>query len=682
MKVPLSWIKEYLEIRESIHSVSDALTLAGLEVEEIENETTDPILTIGLTPNLGHCMSILGIARELSAIFQRPLKRKKITLVEAADRSPLSIDIQAPQDCLHYATRLVKGVKMGPSPAWLKEKLTACGLRSINVVVDIGNLVMLECGQPLHLFDYAKLPSPQIVVRKSDGKGSMVTLDKIERTMPEGALLICSGHTPVAFAGVMGDLDTGVNEQTCDVLIEAAHFTPQAVRKTSKLLQLRSDSSLRFERGIDPLGLLSALDLCAHLLAEVAGGKIAKGVIEKITHPFAAHQLSFNTQRANQLLGTHLTVREMVLLLERLEIKLLHENGPLLHVQVPSYRNDLKAEIDLVEEVGRLYGYNHIPRKIPRHVSSPITHAPLFLFEERIRTTLASLGLQEWLTCDLISPAQAKLEHEKTLGESAHIHVLHPASIDQSVLRTTLLPGLLQAVKFNLDHQNLSLAAFEVGHVHFKHNEELRSKPVAALILSGKTTPYHYETKSVETDFFALKGYVENLLLSLGIAHPEFVVSHFENFQPGRQALIKINGQAVGALGEVHPGHLRDVGIDQRVYFASCSLDDLMALQKTDLQMKPFSPYPGSERDWTVSLKANVPIGTVLDLIQTIRPASLQDAFLLDLYTSEKLGKDRKNVTFRFFYQESKKTIEYAEVEKAHQQLISALEEKLKDHVG
>ena len=667
MKVSFSWLKEYLELDLSPEMVADAMTLAGLEVEGIEGD----IFEVGLTPNLGHCMSVVGIARELAAILQIPLKRKEIAFEENGDENGVSVEIEAKEGCEQYLCRLVKEVKVGPSPSWLQKKLESAGLRSVSNVVDVGNLVMLECGQPLHLFDFDKMES-KIVVKSADD-GTMVTLDEVERMIPKGTLVVTDGKRPVAFAGVMGELESAVSNRTQNVLIEAALFTPQAVRKTSKMLNLRTDSSLRFERGIDPLGIQAALDMAAALLGEIAEGTICKGTAQCVVKEYAPRMVRMRPENANRLLGIDLSAGEMYGLLERLEMKVIKEK-----VQIPSYRNDLFAEIDLIEEVGRMYGFNNIPRGVPRHASSMITHSPLFLFEQAMRTKLIGLGLQECLTCDLISPKLSALTAEKRVES---ISVLHPASVDQSILRSSLLPGLLEVLKFNLDRQNFSVAAFEVGHIHFKEGDDFMGEPVAGIAMTGKSAPYHFETKPKDVDFFDLKGAVENVLSSIGLEDAHFAPSHLQNFHPGRQARVSVRDVNVGVLGEVHIEHLRALGIGQRVYYAEVSLHDLMDLIPSYHRAESVSLFPGSERDWTITLEEKTPIGPILNAIGEYPSPLLEKVFLLDLYKSEKIGKDRKNATFRFQYRDRAKTVEYDEVEKEHKRLTQHIAEKLSNGV-
>jgi phenylalanyl-tRNA synthetase beta chain len=676
MKVSLSWIKEYLRLERSVEEISDALTLAGLEVDGVVETPEDVIFDVALTPNLGHCMSIVGIARELAAIFQLPLKRKKIafTPTEEKNQEQVQVAIEAPNACYRYSCRLVKKVKVGPSPQWLEKKLTSCGLRSVNNVVDISNLVLLELGQPLHFFDYDRIEGNTLYIKEATAAAAMTTLDEQERAIPDGALLILDREKPLAFAGVMGELSSSVSEKTQNVLIEAAHFSPEAVRKTSKLLQLRTESSLRFERGIDPAGVAAALDFASQLLAEVAGGKICKEVSLAVAKEYVSHPLILNGKRANALLGLNLSLSEISSLLARLEIQTLSASDEELKVDIPSYRNDLKGEIDLIEEIGRMYGFNHIPRHLPRHASSTRSHSPQFLFEKETAFHLLGLGLQECITCDLISPELAKLTSEKALDEKHLIHVMHPASIDQSVLRPSLLPGLLQVVKHNIDRQTKSCALFEVGNIHFKEEEKFYSEPAASLLLTGKQSPYHFEDKPAEVDFFDLKGAVENFLAALGIDGALFEPSHLQNFHPGRQARVLVAGTHVGTLGEVLPEHLRKLGIEQRVYYAELDLPDLMHLIRRDEKIQPLPLFPGSQRDWTITLAKKVPIGDLMKELHRLSSPLLEGVHLLDLYKSSKIGEDRKNATLRFQYRDKNKTIEFEEVEKEHKKLTEHLE--------
>lgn len=676
MKVSLNWLKEYLDLDQSPEEIAEAMTLSGLESEGIEEIDGDVIFEIGLTPNLGHCMSIIGIARELSAILQIPMRKKEISFSELEGSHEKTIEIADGEQCPMYCYRVIEGLKLVDSPKWLVKRLEAAGIRSVNCVVDIGNYVMLETGQPLHLFDRDRLQANELVIRVSDGDGKMQTLDEVARSIPDGVLLVCDGKKPVAIAGVMGELSTAVTDTTKNVLIEAAVFSPNAVRKSSKLVGVRSDSSQRFERGIDPEGTKWAIDMAAAYLADLCDGKVVGDIQEAVAKAHRPHVIEFEPKRANRILGLELSISEMCVLLERLEIQILQRREEMVRVAVPSYRNDLRVEIDLVEEIGRMYGFNNIPRTLPRHVSSMISHAPIFVIEQEMRSICVGLGLQECLTCDLISPQLAKLTGEKALSEESQIHVLYPASIDQSVLRTSLLPGLLQTVKFNHDRQCMDIQAFEVGHIHFKDEEQYYCQPTLGIILSGAESPYHFEKKPKETDFFTLKGTIENVLSKGQIKGASFEVSHLQNFHPNRQARIIFDEICLGALGEVHPAHLRELGIDKRVYYAEINLQDWMALVKPHGRMQAFSPFPKSERDWTITLAEKTAIGTVLAEIKKQNLPILENIFLLDLYKSEKIGKDRKNATFRFQYRDINRTIASEEIEKHHGELIEHIAKK------
>lgn len=642
---------------------------------------SDVILDLSLTPNLGHCMSIYGIARELSAHLNLPLQKPTFVLREDGEpiEKQIRVDLIDKRQCPRYACRMVKGVQVGASPNWLKRKIEACGLRSINNVVDVGNFVMLAWGQPLHLFDYAKIEGKRIIITAETSYSELKTLDGIVHPIPPESLLICDGEKPLAFAGIMGSESSAVSPETRDVLIEAAYFTPQSIRKTSRLLGLKSDSSQRFEKGIDVEGITEALDYAAFLLQKAAGGEIAKDKIVNQAHVFEKKKIVCRPHRVNQLIGTELSTGEITSLLKKLGIEILEESAHQIWTAVPTFRNDLNEEIDLIEEVARVFGYNNIPKSTPYHISSTLAHAPLYFLENTAKTYLIAEGLQEFITCDLISPTQSERTREKTLDPENVISVLHPASVEQSVLRTSLLPGLLQIVKYNWDHGNPDIAGFEVGRVHFKEKEEYLEPSVAGIVLSGKRAPHHFDPKPAEFDFFDLKGIVENVLAAFQIHGIHFEPSHLHNFHPGRQAKIKNKESVLGVMGEVHPQLVKILDVPQRIFFAEINLHLLSSFIPKEFKVSSFSPFPGSKIDWTITLREEVPIDHILQIIRSISSRYLQKekVMLLDLYKSEQIGKDKKNATFRFFYQDKEKTIASETVEKEHARIVALVVEKI-----
>ncbi len=641
------------------------------------------ILEITLTPNLGHCMSIYGLARQLSALLQTSLKQPSFTFKEEGEAIDRLVHVQIVdrKQCLRYCCRVITGITVASSPAWLKSKIEASGLRSINNVVDVGNLVMLERGQPLHMFDYDTISQHKILIHSQTPYKELTTLDDVTRPIPPEALLICDADKPLAFAGIMGGQSSAVTDKTTNVLIESGYFTPQSVRQACKFLGLKTDGARLWERGVDPEGTLFALDYATYLLQRLAGGVIAKGAVDQKVHEFHPKRINCRIKRVNALLGTSLSLREVATMLERLGMHVVEERPHELLLAVPPYRHDITLEEDLIEEVAILYGYNNIEKVLPSHISSTIPQAPLYVFESDVRRRLIGEGLQEFLNCDLISPEQAGMMCENTLSQDAWIEVLHSKSAENSILRASLMPGLLQSIKYNVDRSQPDVAAFEIGHIYFKEGSSYQEQPTIGIVLTGKRTPYHWNPKPDAFDFFDLKGIVDNLCEGLKLSGITLEPSHLHTLHPGRQARIKRGGQILGTMGEVHPSYLRKVGVDQRVYFAELNSQDILQHQPVQGKIQDVPLYPGSERDWTLTVKQELTLQQALDAIGKSASPLLETFYLLDLYKSEQIGKDKKNVTFRFLYRDAHKTLAYETVDREHNRLIQTVTERLKEYI-
>ncbi len=642
----------------------------------------DPVFEVSLTPNLAHCFSVRGIARELSASTQEPLRPHPVEKVEEKQdfliSSVASVKVEALEECPRYACRLLDHVQVGESPAWLKLRLEQSGIRSVNNVVDVTNYVMLELGQPLHAFDLDKLSEQQIVVRKARPGESLVTLDGQERFPSEETLLICDSRGPVAIAGVMGGAVAEVTDNTTRILLEAAYFDPSTIRKSSKHIELSTEASRRFERGVDPSALLQALDRAAFLIKHVAGGNCAKGTLDVILHPLATPTIVLRLHRVSKLLGIHLSLSEVESLLKRLGFHCKSLANDQVSVQPPSYRHDVKEEIDLIEEVARLYGYDHIhAKKSPTYAHSPIADHPLFTFQNLIRERLIAEGLQEFVTCDLISEQQAHLVMPDPLPSRSRIALLNPNSADHAVLRPSLLPSLLKVVHYNASREIPSLAGFEVGKTYFKSKDTPAEPTVVAVIMTGKKAPSHWEVKTRDCDFYDMKGVIENLMEGLQIPSYTFAPSHSSLFHPSRQAHLKIDGREVGLLGQIHPRILKQMDCSEPVYYAEMHVEDLMQAAKKTLRYQTFSPYPASIRDWTILLKQEIPISEVVDLIHLKQSPLLEDVSVIDLFEHEKWGKEWRSVTFRFIYRGKTQTASFKEVDSEHTAIVSSVFETL-----
>ncbi|MGZ3633784.1 MAG: phenylalanine--tRNA ligase subunit beta, partial [Parachlamydiaceae bacterium] len=578
MKFPLSWLKESIDLDQSAAEIAKVLTSLGIEVDSVkEAEDQEVVFEVSLTPNLGHCASMLGIARELSAALEKPIcfPRAHVKETGAKIDSQVTVRVEDKARSPRYACRLVKGVKVAASPEWMQKKLLACGIRPINTIVDITNYVLLESGQPLHAFDFDKLEGATVVVRTAREGESIVTLDGHERTLNAADLVICDQKQPVAIAGVMGGLNSEVDEKTRNVLIEAAHFAPSSIRRTSKHLGLQTDASRRFERSVDPHGVLEALDRAAQLMHELAQGEIAVGSLDIKESEFPMHHVSCRLSRINSILGIQLGVNEVENILKRLDFSVHWDGRNTFALKIPTYRADIKEEIDIIEEVARVYGYDNIVADSSRYHGSTLPNAPIFVFENQARDRLLAEGLQEFLTCDLIGPTFSAIAKEAIMPESATVHVLNPTSIEQSILRTSLLPGLLQVVKYNASHQNVNIAGFEIGRIHFKDKEDYKEQSMVGIILTGQSRFHHWKQKPEDFDFFDLKGIVESFLDLMGVKGMTLKNNQLPSLHPGRQASVYVGPLEIGSFGEVHPSIVQRLDVPQRIFFGELNLHDL-----------------------------------------------------------------------------------------------------------
>jgi phenylalanyl-tRNA synthetase beta chain len=651
----------------------------GADVAELYG---DVVFEVSLTPNLGHCMSLVGIAKELSAATEIPFKLPLIALNEstATTASKIKVTVEAQEQAPLYSCRLVENIELRQTPEWMQKRLKASGVRPINAIVDVTNYVSLEFGQPLHAFDFEKIHGNEIVVKQAAEGEKFISLDSQERVLESSDLIICDrlqdGNTrTIALAGVMGGANTEVSESTRAVLIESAYFDPTAIRRTSRRLALHTDAARRFERVADPSLAMLALDRATALLHAIVGGSICRGAVQESFKVFVDKHIRCRIERLNALLGATLSVGEVENIFTRLGFTSKWDSQGFFDVQAPIGRADINEEIDLIEEVARIYGYDNIPRSKPKYRSSNIPHAPIFTFEKIVRARLIAVGMQEVMTCNLIGPAMLKVFDTPLMPEDVTVHVLNPTSQEQSILRTSLMPGLLQAAKYNYDHQNHDMSFFEIGRIHFKEEDSYKEESCLAVLLTGKSAPHHWLDKPHEYDFYHLKGLVEDICGLLGFRSLNFRQSNIPALHSGRQIAICIGSVEVGWMGEVHPHINHRLDMPQRMFFAEINLHDLYRLREPEQKIAELPLYPSSLRDWTITMDKDFPVQPVLDFVKTLELKFFESMVLLDVYASAQLGSQNQNVTFRFVYRDRKKTIAQQEVDDEHAVIVKAIED-------
>lgn len=665
-----------LGLSESAYGIEGGVMEFDLHIplgQDLRTLLGDPILHLSLTPNLGHAASILGVARELSAAENRPLTPlPALSLPKQCEKKkgPLELKIENSKLCPRYACCLIEGVTVALSPLWLQKRLLDAGMQSVNNIVDATNYIMLELGLPLHAFDADALDSGALIVRSARPKETIETLDGKKHLLTEEQLVVGSSKRAYALAGLMGSLETEVKPSTKRVLLECASFSPTAIRKASKALSLSTQASYRFERGIDSELIPYALTRTAYLIAELGSASSVYDIHDLKFDDFSPKKISLKQEKVNQLLGTNLSLSEIESLLKRCHLSVQAVSHDSLTLTIPSYRHDLKDPIDLVEEIARIYGYHHLIKKEkPKYRKGILPHSLAYLFEKKSKESLLRLGLSEVVTCDLISEKHAQLVGSDWIAHQHRIHLLNPSSLDYSVLRFSLLPGLLDITKSNLDHGIESLSLFEVGRIHLKENEGFLEPSMIGILLLGAGELF-WGKKSCEVDFYTLKGYAERFFESFYLKNLTYIPSQFSSLHPHRQAQVCFQDRVIGIMGEVHPTILQQIGIDQRVFFAEFNLEEIARLTPKHLKMQPLSLYPAMTRDCTLALHKKTAISEVLSLIRAQNSSLLESICVIDLYQHESLPKNQVNVTIRLTYRSLDRTLSIKEVDEEHNRIM------------
>ncbi len=643
----------------------------------------DTIFEIGLTPNRADCLSVIGVAREVAAKLGKNLIYPEYHVPEedtSVDQNA-SVTVEDNELCPRYAARYVTGCKIAPSPAWMVRRLNAVGIRSINNVVDITNYVLMEYGHPLHAFDHALLAGGKIIVRRADDGEKFRTLDGQERVLTSGDLTIRDAEKVVALAGIMGGENSEISENTTDILIESAFFAPTAIRRTSKRLGMHTESSHRFERGADISILPLALDRAASLMAELAGGVVSKGRIDVYPSPVQPRCIPLRLDRVKQILGITLDMDEVSDIFKHLEFSVTSKKAGELLVSVPTFRIDIEREIDLIEEVARLNGYEKIPASMPLAHTSSERPPRNQILEKRLRNLLVSQGLCEVINYSFIHPCS----FEKILlgeGDARRniVSILNPLTEDQSVMRSTLLPGLLETAARNISFRNLSPHLFEMRRVYLPATDmELPEEPVhAAGLLCGARDPEGWHRKRESVDFFDVKGLVENILDAFAMNKADFDAGNVENYyHPGKSCSIMMGNRRLGSLGEIHPTVQENFGIDVPVYYFELNFEELASCCGYKSKIVPPPRFPDTFRDIAMLLDESLETGAVLGCIRENKIKELENIELFDLYTGEGVPAGHKSIAVRLRYRSPERTLTDEEVNRLHQRIIDNLLKKL-----
>jgi phenylalanyl-tRNA synthetase beta chain len=678
MKVLYSWLREFVDVADSAEEVGRRLSLRGLPLEGLEPGTPggadDTVLDFEVTANRPDCLSIAGVAREIATVYNLPLRlktdqdaRQESSGTLTAPRVPVTIE--EPDLCARYVAAVAE-VRMGPSPQWMQARLTACGVRPISNIVDITNYVLLELGHPMHAFDLDRLGSPAIRVRRARPGEALKTLDGKARSLTPETLVIADAERAQAIGGVMGGADSEVHDGTRRIVFESAWFNPASIRATSKRLGLRTEASIRFERGADLTAPARALARACELLVQIGAGSAWGHVEDVYPRPHQPQQVSLERRHIEGLLGMDVPDSEVERILTALGFHVITQSKS-WRVTVPGWRVDIHRGVDLVEEVGRHHGFEHLPATFPAVEHAPDPSDPRIARDRRVRTALSGMGFSEAITFAFIEEAAA----QPFLGAEAAVALANPLSEKFAVMRPSLLPGLIDAVSHNRRHGQRDIRLFEIG-TRFSPSGESRR---AGIAWTGLATPDHWSGSRRDANFFDIKGVVEQLT-SLTSTSPTFIATEAPFLVSGQAATVEVNGCSIGVLGQLAPerAEARDLPAADPVYVAEIDLDALTRLAPTDtIRATPLPRFPSVVRDVSILVDDALSAETVRGTIRAAAPATLVSVREFDRYQGKGIADGKVSLSLRLTFQSPDRTLTDDEVQSAMTGIVSALTQEL-----
>lgn len=685
MFISYNWLRELTGTKLTADEIRDRLTNVGLAVDAVEARGDDFVLDVEVPSNRGDCLSHLGVARELAVIersqVQSPEGKVENTSGKTADAA--AVEIRDPDLCPRYTARIVRGVKIEPSPEWLTRKLEAIGQRPINNVADITNYVLHEFGQPLHAFDLAKLAKKRIIVRRAADGEMLTTLDGVERKLDHEMLVIADAEKAVAVGGVMGGEDSEISDSTTDVLIESAYFDAASVRRTAKLLALHTEASHRFERGTDPEGVLTALNRCVALICEIAGGTATEDALDVYPNPLKARSATLRPERIEAITSLKVETNEAKRILAALGFSLRAEHAEDLTFDIPSWRHDVAIEEDLVEEVARHTGYDNIKTALPPAASAGEYHSSEKA-RRALRLALTAQGFNEAINLSFIELTNDFELIPAFANRSDVVTLTNPIIEEASRMRQTLLPGLLNDIRNNLNHGIRDVCLFELGRIFTASAEKSQlpdEREALALVATGALAEANRAQAARDLDFFDLKGALESAIEVMNLPAPIFSLAQVRHLRPGQSASIHANGELVGSIGRLSETVATNYKFRQPVFVAELDLTTLLQMKEQPVLYAPLPRFPSIVRDVSLLVDRQVSLDELITAAKNRSVSHFVAANFVGTYEGEGIPDNKRSVTLRFEYRANDRTLRDEEIDSVHWSIVKALQEKFSAEV-